>query len=29
MTWAKAAGKKFSLTEKQLWKAIGGEDDGH
>ncbi|OAP60826.1 hypothetical protein AYL99_05828 [Fonsecaea erecta] len=27
MTWAKAAGKRLSETEKQIWKHINGEDD--
>ncbi|KIW67184.1 hypothetical protein PV04_06453 [Phialophora macrospora] len=28
ISWAKAAGKRLSMTEKQLWKTINGEEDG-
>ena len=28
LSWAKAAGKRLSMTEKQIWKTINGEDDG-
>lgn len=26
MSWARAAGKRLSMTEKQIWKSINGED---
>ncbi|ETI22406.1 hypothetical protein G647_06481 [Cladophialophora carrionii CBS 160.54] len=28
MSWARAAGKRLSMTEKQIWKTINGEEDG-
>ena len=28
MSWAKAAGRSLSMTEKQIWKTINGEEDG-
>jgi hypothetical protein len=27
ISWARAAGKRLSMTEKQIWKTINGEED--